>query len=176
LKIFSGLLKLATNDLAYAYRKVYEWVRIIEENEAKYMEAQMSDRLLFIRINFTVHSRLQIYIRNCRQTKDWDLEPELLDFSNMHRFLLVEGCRANLPEVIMREIKVSDKKRPRFEYENAGDRYQEEKPRNPKSARGDKGDPVFLAEHNVNPRLLIRDGETFGDLADAIRKLLIVYR
>ena len=91
LKIFSGHLKLSTNERAYAYRKVHEWVRIVEVNEARYMEAQMSDKLLFIRINFVIHSRLQMYIHNCRQTKEGDLEPELLDFGNSN--LDVSGHR-----------------------------------------------------------------------------------
>ena len=111
IKIFAVVLKLVADEKAYAYRKIKEWVEVIEENEASYMEAQKNDRLIFIRILYVIHSRFQMYLRNCRQRLSGDLEPELLNFNQLRKYLLVEGCRVNLPDLIMKEVKNRDKRR-----------------------------------------------------------------
>ena len=58
IKIFAAVLKLITNENAYVYRKIKEWVEIIEQNEAAYMEAQKSNKLFFTYILWIIHSRL----------------------------------------------------------------------------------------------------------------------
>ena len=95
-----------------------------------------------------------------------DLDPEDINFENMRRYLLVEGCSAILPEVILKEIKSSDKRK-RPERDSVYDGPDEEKLKRP---RNNKGDPVFLSDHLVQNSLLLRETETFGDLAGAIRK------
>ena len=167
IKIFAAVLKLITDENAYAYRKTKEWVEIIEQNEAAYMEAQKSNKLFFTCILWIIHSRLQMYIRNCRMKTSGDLNPEDINFDNMRRYLLVEGCSAILPEVIQKELKSSEKRKRRLVLDGDQDGPEDDKSKRP---RNNKGDPVFLADHLVQNSLLLREKENFGDLAGAIRK------
>ena len=130
----------------------------------------MADRYIYTRILWTIHSRLQMYIRKCRNTEVGDLEPELLNFDNMRKFILVEGCRANLPEVLMKELKKTEKKRGSDAPPSDGivDGAPSRTP--DKRKKNERGEPVFLMDHLVQDALLLRNGENFGDLTGAIRK------
>ena len=111
IKIFAAVLKLITDENAYAYRKTKEWVEIIEQNEAAYMEAQKSNKLFFTCILWIIHSRLQMYISNCRIKTSGDLNPEDINFDNMRQYLLVGGYSTILPEMIQKELKSSEKRK-----------------------------------------------------------------